>query len=317
MRRSVFAACLALAATLLAAPAQTQTARAWVSGHGTDQAGCGPVSAPCRTPQYAHDNIVTGGGEIDILDPAGYGSITINKAISIINDGVGTAGFLAPSGGNAITINAVSGEVQLRGLTVQGATTGGSSGIVFNTGAGLTVTNCVVQNFAYDGGSTGNGILLEPSSDLSFVITTTLISHNGSVGLWYVPSGSPNVYGVIDRVVATDNLNGILLYSNNVSGGSSTVAISNSTASNNPEVGIYTVKTTTLSIDNSTMSGNGDGIVADFSSRVLLSRSVITGNTTGILNQTDANTVYTYGNNLIDLNGTNINSQLNTSVTLR
>ena len=84
----IIAAGLAFAAALPTVPAQAQTAtRAWVSGHGTDEAGCGQVPAPCRTPQYAHDNIVAAGGEIDILDPAGYGSITIKKAISIINDG--------------------------------------------------------------------------------------------------------------------------------------------------------------------------------------------------------------------------------------
>src|SRR5450432_688710 len=79
--------------------------RAWVSGHGVDQAGCGAPVTPCRSLQYVHDNIVAAGGEIDILDPAGYGAVTITKAVSIVNDGVGTAGVQAASG-NAVTINA-------------------------------------------------------------------------------------------------------------------------------------------------------------------------------------------------------------------
>src|SRR5579883_1249856 len=66
--------------------------RAWVSGHGVDQAGCGAPTSPCRTLQYVHDNIIADGGEIDVLDPAGYGPIAITKGISIVNDGVGTAG---------------------------------------------------------------------------------------------------------------------------------------------------------------------------------------------------------------------------------
>ncbi|WP_158818603.1 hypothetical protein [Methylocapsa sp. S129] len=66
--------------------------RAWVSGHGADAAGCGAPASPCRSLQYVHDNIIAAGGEIDILDPAGYGAITITKALSIVNDGVGTAG---------------------------------------------------------------------------------------------------------------------------------------------------------------------------------------------------------------------------------
>src|SRR5450755_1299850 len=104
------------AALLVCGSAQAAGAnRAWVSGHGTDAAGCGAPTAPCRSLQYTHDHIVVAGGEIDILDPAGYGAITITKAISIVNDGVGTAGVQAASG-NAITINAgPSASVYLRG----------------------------------------------------------------------------------------------------------------------------------------------------------------------------------------------------------
>jgi hypothetical protein len=134
MRNAALSLAIAIAAASLvqAMPAQAQTAsRAWVSGTGNDTAGCGPVTAPCRTPQYAFTNIVAVGGEIDIFDPAGYGSITITHAISIVNDGVGTAGMLAPAAGTAITINAGSTDaVQLRGLTIEGSGTG-YSGIVF------------------------------------------------------------------------------------------------------------------------------------------------------------------------------------------
>jgi hypothetical protein len=126
IRSSIFVAGTLLSLSLAAAPAEAQTAaRAWVSGLGTDAAGCGAVTAPCRTPQYAFTNIVAASGEIDILDPAGYGSITINH-ISIVNDGVGTAGMLAPAGGNAITINAGSTANVLLGRSV---ITGNGTGV--------------------------------------------------------------------------------------------------------------------------------------------------------------------------------------------
>jgi hypothetical protein len=58
-----------LAALGLAAPAEAALLnRAWVSGHGTDAAGCGAAGSPCRTFQYTHDNIVAYGGEIDIME---------------------------------------------------------------------------------------------------------------------------------------------------------------------------------------------------------------------------------------------------------
>ena len=100
---SPFAA-LALA-LVAAAPAHALINRAWVSGHGIDTAACGAPTSPCRSLQYVHDNIIAAGGEIDVLDPAGYGSVTITKSLSIVNDGVGTAGVQATAG-DAIAINA-------------------------------------------------------------------------------------------------------------------------------------------------------------------------------------------------------------------
>src|SRR5471032_1756282 len=131
-RISLAVIAMALAAGTAAHAAAT---RVWVSGHGVDTAGCGAPTAPCRSLQYAHDHAVGAGGEIDILDPAGYGAITITKAISIVNDGVGTAGVQATSG-TAITINAAAGDdIYLRGLNVDGVHASGTYGVVFNSGA--------------------------------------------------------------------------------------------------------------------------------------------------------------------------------------
>jgi hypothetical protein len=315
----VIAAWLALAATLPAVPTQAQTAsRAWVSGHGTDQAGCGGVPMPCRTPQYAHDNIVAAGGEIDILDPAGYGAIIITKAISIVNDGVGTAGMLAPATGNAITINAgASDAIQLRGLTIEGSGVG-YNGIVFNSGGSLTVTNCTLQNFVFDGthNTTGNGILMQPTGTLTFTITNTTASNNGWAGIFFLPpSSSPTANGVIDHVVADANLYGISVEPVFATSGSVVVTVSNSIASNNGGDGIVAVggsATLKVSIDNVTASGNGVGVEAASPANVLLGRSVITGNNFGAKNNTSPNTFYTYKDNRINLNGTDVNGAMNT-----
>src|SRR5471032_3621638 len=113
---TVFAVGLALASMLSTAPSQAQNGRSFVSGHGSDAAAC-TLAAPCRTLAHAL-SLTNAGGEIDVLDPAGYGSLTIDRAISIVNDGVGTAGVIVPSGGVGITINAGSNDdVSLRGLS--------------------------------------------------------------------------------------------------------------------------------------------------------------------------------------------------------
>jgi hypothetical protein len=96
-----------LACGLAAAPAQAGPNRTFVSGTGTDSGTC-TRPAPCRTFAFAL-SVTNAGGEIDVLDTAGYGTVIITKAISIVNDGVGVAGITASSG-DAITINAGAGR---------------------------------------------------------------------------------------------------------------------------------------------------------------------------------------------------------------
>src|SRR5712691_5278787 len=127
-----------LALSLSAAPAQATTFRTFVSAHGSDANPC-TLAAPCRTFAAAFAQ-TTAGGIIDVLDPAGYGALTIDKSVTII--GRDWASILVTSG-NAITIAAgASDVVNLRGLIIDGAGTA-SNGIAFVSGAALTVENSV------------------------------------------------------------------------------------------------------------------------------------------------------------------------------
>jgi hypothetical protein len=102
-----------LACGLFAVPAQAGPNRTFVSGTGTDSGTCSRT-APCRTFAFALTQTAAG-GEIDVLDPADYGTVIINTAISIINDGVGVAAIQAGSSVNGVTINAgASDSVHLR-----------------------------------------------------------------------------------------------------------------------------------------------------------------------------------------------------------
>src|ERR1700758_2208948 len=140
-KSSLFLAVLAtsLGSMLCALPAQAQ--RVFVAAQGPDGNPC-PFAAPGRTFQHAHDTVAAG-GEIDVLDPAGYGAVTINKAISI--QGHGFAG-ITPTNTDAVTISAGANDrVSLRGLLIDG---GSSilSGITFNSGASLVVEDTLVRN---------------------------------------------------------------------------------------------------------------------------------------------------------------------------
>jgi len=72
------------------APAQAQAVRTFVSGAGSDANPC-TVTAPCRHFQAAY-NVTAAGGEINVLDPAGYGPLTISQALSIQGHGWASGG---------------------------------------------------------------------------------------------------------------------------------------------------------------------------------------------------------------------------------
>ena len=92
----------AMCLVLLATPANAQATRTWVSGVGDDANPCSRT-APCKTFAGAISKTASP-GEINCLDPAGFGAVTITKAISIICDGVSNGGVLV-SGTDGIDVN--------------------------------------------------------------------------------------------------------------------------------------------------------------------------------------------------------------------
>jgi hypothetical protein len=310
----VVAAGLALATVLPAVSAQAQAIRTFVSAAGSDSNNCINTMTPCRHFQTAY-NAMPNGGEIDVLDPANYGALTVTHKLSIVGRGWAT---LSPvSGAAAITINAGSSDtIAISGVQLDGAGTTSTNGIVFNAGGSLTVADCVAQNFS-GSGLTGNGILMQPTSGtISFAITNTIVSNNGYIGINYLPpSGSATANGVIDHVVATNNSFGIAINTTS-GGGGTTVAISNSIVSNNSATGIYIQNGSAalaVSIDNTSSNGNAQvGIAATGTANVILGRSVITANgIDGIDNATGPNTFYSYQDNRINGNATDISGGLN------
>ena len=317
----------ALACSLFSASAQALRARVFVAKTGADAGGCS-FSAPCQSLNFAY-NAVLAGGEITMLDNAGYEPLTINKAVTITSPAGVEAGIAVPSGGTAITVSAgPSDAVVLRGLTLNGGGVG-YNGIVFNSGGSLTIDNCIVRNFAYDGSTatTGNGVLIVPAS-IILVVTNTTVSDNGNVGLYYLPQ-SDNLIAptraTVDHVVAINNQYGIVIDASHLGISNATYVISSSVANNNRNTGIAigsgSQASVRVSIDGTEASNNSlYGITAGGSNaEVLLGRSVITNNTFGgIINVTSPNTFYSYGNNQINLNGGgDISGALNTAFTPR
>src|ERR1700710_1443748 len=113
MRRIALLALVAgLVPFMASAPASAQATRTWVSGVGDDVNPCSRT-APCKTFAGAISKTAVA-GEINCLDPGGFGAVTIVKSISIICD-VATGG-IAASFTNGVIVNAANAEVFLEGL---------------------------------------------------------------------------------------------------------------------------------------------------------------------------------------------------------
>src|SRR6185312_8723505 len=104
-----------------AGSANAQATRTWVSGVGDDANPCSRT-APCKTFAGAISKTAAG-GEINVLDPGGFGAVTITKSITISSEGI-EAGVLV-SGTNGIVVNvAATDVVVLRGLDFEGLGSG-------------------------------------------------------------------------------------------------------------------------------------------------------------------------------------------------
>ena len=115
------AALFLTAGAALAPAASAQATRTWVSGVGDDVNPCSRT-APCKTFAGAISKTAAG-GEINAIDSAGFGAVTITKAITIDTRSV-SAGILYSALSGVIVNAGVNDDVVLRGLNFNGLNTG-------------------------------------------------------------------------------------------------------------------------------------------------------------------------------------------------
>src|SRR3984885_9548630 len=136
-------------AGLAIAPAHAQATRTWISGVGDDANPCSRT-APCKTFAGAISKTTTG-GEIDALDPGGFGALTITKSITLDGGGGQVASILV-SGTSGITVNAAGSVVILRNLRFNGLlnvpnTTPGVTGVLIVAAAKVVIEKCDIFGF--------------------------------------------------------------------------------------------------------------------------------------------------------------------------
>ena len=266
--------------------------RGWV-----DTGGC-QRDAPCQTFSYAL-SVTNAGGEINCVDLGGFGTLTINKAITIKCDGY-EGGVLA-SGTDGIVINAASTDViYLSGLDIEGVNSS-LSGVLINTAAKVHIVNCVIRGF------TTAGVKFAPSAtNVAFDIIDTVIANNPGTGVFVKPIGSTSVRGFLNRTRVTNSgSDGIFVNANATTGGTK-IAVRDSEFANNTGNGFGVFSNGSVAqiqIDSSKASNNSTGIAATGTNAVVrFTRSTITANGTGA-NQSSGGSVLSYMTNSIDGNG--------------
>lgn len=183
-----------------ATTASAQATRTWVSGVGDDANPCSRT-APCKTFAGAISKTAAG-GEISVLDPAGFGAVTITKSISIVADG--NEGSILVSGTNGIIINAgVNDQVTLHGLKIEALGTGLNGVKVLQAGE-VYVSHMFIRGAR---GAPGCGINVAPSAAPTrvYVLKTELVGNNIGVCVT-APNATQAAAVALDDVVIENNL---------------------------------------------------------------------------------------------------------------
>jgi len=254
---------------MLTSLAHAQATRTWVSGVGDDVNPCSRT-APCKT--FAGSISKTAaGGEINCLDPGGYGTLTITKGITI--DCTGTLGGVLAAGVNGFVVQAGPGDVViLRGLDIDGAQSG-LNGIRFLSGRALVVEDTRIYGF------TQNGVDVEPSGNGSGVtIHNVTITANSGAGVNVLQSGAITVQLDINDVRISLNGQGVQAQNG------ARVAIRNSSIAFN-SIGVNQTNATggggsVVAVDGSSIASNGTALQSGAGSSMAAFRNIFASNGT-------------------------------------
>ncbi len=291
------ASLLAAIVLLFASPLFAQT-RTWVSGVGDDFNPCSRT-APCKTFSGALGKTAAN-GEINVIDPGGFGTVNITKSITI--DGLGPMSSILASGVNGVIVNGAGITVTLRNITINGANTTTGNGIRILQAGAVDIDNVTIENFA--GTSTnGRGITIETATaNVRVNVQNSRLYNLNNIGIHSNPTAG-NVLLNVDRTnIARGGSTGIQLRQ-------LTNATIDNTSITNHILGAgvsLELNTATAMISNSVLSNNSFGVFSGNGGapNSRLYANVITGNLTSGLNIVTGQ-VISLGNNVIRGNAGN------------
>jgi hypothetical protein len=285
--KKIFALLLAVLGTVFALslavdPAQAQVTRTWVSGTGDDGAACSRT-APCKTFAAAIAQTAAG-GQINCLDPAGFGALTINKSITI--DCHEEFASILVSGTNGITINfdafADSFKmVNLRNLSIDGSGASGTGISITGDGTGtfVSIEGGFINHFA------GGGIV-DGRKNGAMAVSNTTVTNNTGAGISVASAGAGGfLYETLTNVRVDNNNYGIIA-------GHAFLQINRSVISHSVSAGLYVAGSAIMNVNSSVLTHNIVGFV-NSGGVIRLSNSDVS------FNQGWQSTAQSYGNNRV------------------
>jgi hypothetical protein len=203
--------------------AQAQATRTWVSGVGDDANPCSRT-APCKTFAGAISKTAAC-GEISVLDPGGFGAITITKSITI--DGTGTLAGILASLTTGVIVNAAGTDVvTIRGVSINGACNG-IRGFNILQAKAVNIEDCVIFRFANE------GILVNDPDGMALNVRNTVIRDNAGDGV-SLTAAAGLIKATLDNVrISGSGLNGLHVKSR------ASLTARNSVVSNNTGNGVF------------------------------------------------------------------------------
>jgi hypothetical protein len=305
----------------LSGMAQAQATRTWVSGVGDDVNPCSRT-APCKTFAGAISKTAAC-GEINAIDPGGYGAVTITKPMTI--DGGGTQASILASLVNGVVVNmngvtsfagcpaGAPRVVTLRNLSINGSGDG-INGIRAIQVDELHVENVRIMGFRSTGSLQGNGIDFNSNNSGALFVSNSIITDNVGVGVFVRPQAGASASATLNNVQTSQNGTGVLVADNGFA------AVTQGTSSSNVFHGYQAVTggaASKIHLDRSIASGNGiSGVRVDGAASVVrLSGSTVVQNATGLSN--GGGTIATFGNNTIAGNLPGGDGATNLSFTLK
>jgi parallel beta helix pectate lyase-like protein len=260
----------------LATAAQAQT-RTWVSGVGDDLNPCSRT-APCKTFAGAISK-TSKDGEISVLDPGGYGAVTITKSIYINGThGAGYGSILNVSVNGVIInitdVNDVRKAVRLRALDINGASTG-INGVSILAANNVFIEDSVIDGNTGDGTSSGMGIRMATAATCFLYVSDSFI-HKNVKGI-RIASTAGFAVADIKNTDVENNQTGVEAATNN-----SFVTVDNCRMSNNSTNGVVaSASGSNLTVKNSSLMHNGTAINAGAGSAVKALSNGVIFNTVG------------------------------------